>query len=44
MHSLFHGLLCAIRDVLHFSVVFDVGLCVCNELRTPKSKDYAFCC
>lgn len=36
--------LCAIRDVLHFSVVFDVGLCVCNELRTPKSDDCAFCC
>lgn len=36
--------LCAIRDVLHFSVVFDVGLCVCNEHRTPKSDDCAFCC
>lgn len=50
MHSLFHRLFFSMqwRDVLHFPVLFDVGLCarVCARVcvcRTPKADHRVFC-
>ena len=46
MHSLFHRLFSMQwRDVLHFPVVFGVGLCayVCNERRTRKADNHVIC-